>query len=141
AGAGKLSGPLGNDHARDHVAPARSGYTGPEPRHDALRDGGRFRRHVRQLLLPADKRHTGTMLHVSGSCTQGSTSYPVTFTGTIDPETGTASVSGDIPGLLGEMHCSSAGDGEETHTTCTSITPACNVSFVGTKCGNGIVDE
>jgi cysteine-rich repeat protein len=39
------------------------------------------------------------------------------------------------------MHCSSTGDGEETHTTCTSITPACNGSFVGTKCGNGIVDE
>jgi cysteine-rich repeat protein len=84
---------------------------------------------------------TGTMVDVSGSCTQGGTSYPVTFNGTIDPETGTASVSGEIPGLCGEMHCSSTGDGEEIDTTCTSITPACNVSFVGTKCGNGIVDE
>jgi cysteine-rich repeat protein len=83
---------------------------------------------------------TGTVLQVSGSCSLGSTTYPFPLAGTVDPGTGAFSVAGAIPGLCVDLVCSGTGDGEETHITCTSSTSACNVSYLATKCGNGVID-
>jgi hypothetical protein len=57
---------------------------------------------------------TRTALQVSGFCSVGSTTYPVSLAGTVDPATGVFSVTGVIPGLCADLVCSGTGDGEET---------------------------
>src|SRR5262245_10986715 len=83
---------------------------------------------------------TATALRVTGSCSVGSTSYPFSLTGIVDPDTGAFSISGEIPGLCADLVCSGTGDGEEIHQTCTSSTGACNGPTSATKCGNGVID-
>ena len=64
---------------------------------------------------------TGTAVRVDGSCSVGSTSYPFTLAGTVDPDTGVFSTTGAIPGLCADLACSGPGsDGEEFDSTCTS---------------------
>ena len=83
---------------------------------------------------------TGTATRTTGSCLLDSTSFPLSLDGTVDPSTGAGTLSGAIPGLCADLFCSLTGDGEEIHSTCTSITPACNGPLVATKCGNGVID-
>jgi hypothetical protein len=82
----------------------------------------------------------GTSTLTTGACTLGSTSYPVSLHGTVDPATGVGTASGAIPGLCADLFCSGTGDGEEIDETCTSSTPACNGPLTLTKCGNGMLD-
>jgi cysteine-rich repeat protein len=84
---------------------------------------------------------TGTALETSGFCSLGDLIYPVSSTGTVDPATGAFSGAGAIPGLCVDLFCSGTGDGEETHSTCTSSTSVCNnITISATKCGNGAID-
>src|SRR5262245_51438653 len=83
---------------------------------------------------------TGTALRVTGSCSVGSTSYPLSLTGTVDPDTGAFSISGELRGLCADLVCSGTGDGEEVHQTCTNPSGACNGPTSATKCGNGVID-
>src|SRR5262245_14108746 len=83
---------------------------------------------------------TGTATHVSGSCSCGSTTCPISGAGTVDPDTGTFSFTGVIPGLCADLSCSGTGDGEELQGRCTSSTSACNIPLSATKCGNGVID-
>jgi hypothetical protein len=83
---------------------------------------------------------TGTALQLSGSCSANSTKYPLSLAGTVDPGTGAFSVTGAIPGLCADLACSGTGDGEESHSTCTSRVSACAGPISATKCGNGVID-
>src|SRR5262249_2927852 len=83
---------------------------------------------------------TGTALRVSGSCSANSTTYPLSLVGTVDPATGAFSLTGEISGLCADLVCNGTGDGEETQSTCTSSTSACNGPSLATKCGNGVID-
>jgi hypothetical protein len=82
---------------------------------------------------------TGTTLRVSGSCSVNSVAFQLSLAGTVDPATGAFSVTGEVPGLC-NVTCSGTGDGEETHTSCTSSVGACNGPIPATKCGNGVID-
>jgi cysteine-rich repeat protein len=83
---------------------------------------------------------TGTALQLSGSCSTNATKYPLSLAGTVDPGTGAFSVTGAIPGLCADLACSGTGDGEESHSTCTSSISACAGPISATKCGNGVID-
>src|SRR5262245_29540372 len=83
---------------------------------------------------------TGTATQVTGSCSCGSTTCPISLTGTVDPDTGAFSGTGSVAGLCADLSCSGTNDGEELHGTCTSSTDACNIGLSATKCGNGVID-
>jgi hypothetical protein len=82
---------------------------------------------------------TGTALRTSGSCSINSLTFQISLAGTVDPATGAFSGTGEIPGLC-DLACSGTGDGEETHSNCTSSVSACNGPISATKCGNGVLD-
>ena len=82
---------------------------------------------------------TGTAFRVSGSCTVNSVAFQLSLAGTADPATGAFSVTGEVPGLC-DLACSGTGDGEESHSTCTSSISACAGPISATKCGNGVID-
>jgi cysteine-rich repeat protein len=82
---------------------------------------------------------TGTALQMIGHVVVGSTTFPLSATGTVDPATGAFSVSGEITGLCPEFVYSGTGDGEELTGTFTSPTCPSGRLFL-TKCGNGAID-
>jgi hypothetical protein len=82
---------------------------------------------------------TGTALQTRGHVVFQSTTYPLSATGTVDPATGTFSVTGEITGLCADFVYSGTGDGEEIPGTFTSRTCPSGPVFL-TKCGNGVID-
>src|SRR5262245_11383558 len=78
---------------------------------------------------------TGTTLEVTGVCSSGSTSYPVSLHGMADLDTGAFSLTGEITGLCADLVISGTDDGEESHGTYTGT---CGSGLVSsTRCGNG----
>jgi cysteine-rich repeat protein len=68
-----------------------------------------------------------------------SITHPLSAAGTVDPDTGTFSVTGEITGLCPDFVYNGTGDGEELDGTLTSRTcPSAPVLL--TKCGNGVID-
>ena len=83
---------------------------------------------------------TGTALKLDGHIVLGATTYPLTATGTVDPDTGAFSVTGDITALCPGFDLSGTGDGEETSTIFTSNSACPSGPIFLTKCGNGVID-
>ena len=83
---------------------------------------------------------TGTALQMSGHVVFQSATYPLSATGTVDPATGTFSVTGEITPICPDFVYSGTGDGEEIPGTFASRTCPSGPVFL-TKCGNGVVDH
>src|SRR5215469_4636434 len=81
----------------------------------------------------------GTAVRLSGSCSVGPTTYPLSLAGTVDPATGAFFISGEITGLCADFVFSGTGDGEELTGTFTSRTCSSG-PVLPTKCGNGVID-
>src|SRR5207245_1247460 len=79
---------------------------------------------------------TGTALELSGTC--GPQSQPMSGTGTIDPNTGAFTVSGDITGLCNTLVITGTADGEMF--TATYICDSGSGPVTATKCLNGVID-
>jgi hypothetical protein len=65
---------------------------------------------------------TGTTVQLTGHVVFNSIRYPLSAAGTVDPDTGTFSVTGEITGLCPDFVYSGTGDGEELDGTFTSRT-------------------
>jgi cysteine-rich repeat protein len=82
---------------------------------------------------------TGTSLRITGVCTVGGTEYPLSLTGTVDPDTGEFRTTGELTGLCPDLVVSGASDGEEARTTSTSNTCGSGTTVLS-KCSNGVID-
>jgi len=84
---------------------------------------------------------SGSALTVGGPCDFGSAIYTFDLSGSVDPDTGAFSLSGELLGLCedpGEVTMTGSGDGEvfSATSTCGSVSSA----VTGSKCSNGMID-